>query len=320
RSETVPGCGGARRAARPSRGPLGQLVQPGTVRNTHRPAVGARDRSPEPATPVRRGRDVPPDGLVRVARQPDPRGADPLGRTSLAGRSGEAVGSLRDRLRDAPVHAGVAPPRHHVPLPRSEPQRLGQPRGDSRGGRRRRPPATGRPRTAPFLISLAPLGWGTTPPYPPRVGVLAGCAGSRESKHRGGRRIVSSPTSHPPPTTRDSLAPLGLGDDPPYPPRVGVLAGCAGTRESKHRGGRRIVSGLDPPAHHLPLATPSLRSGWGTTPIPPEGRRTRAVTGSRDSENQDRSRIASGPYLPPTTHHPPLATRSFRLPTSAFRL
>src|SRR5690606_31035483 len=208
----------------------------------------------------RRGRDVPPDVLVRVARQPDPRGADPLGRTSLSGRSGEAVGSLLDRIRDAPVHDGVAPHRHHVPLPRSEPQRLGQPRGDSRGGRRRRPPATGRPRTAPFLISLAPLGWGTTPPYPPRVGVLAGCAGSRESKHRGGRRIVS---------------------------------------------------GLDPPAHPPPLATPSLRSGWGTTPHTPRGSAYLPVARGRASRSTG---VVGGSCQvsthPPTTYHS-------RLPRSA---
>src|SRR5690606_21562721 len=70
----------------------------------------------------------------------------------------------------------------------------------------------------------------------------------------------------------------------------------------------------------LPICLPRAARLGGRPPIPPEGRRTGAVTGSRDSENQDRSRIASGPYLPPTTHHPPLATRSFRLPTSAFRL
>src|SRR5690606_33202061 len=211
--------GGARRAARPSRGPLGQLVQPGAVRSTPRPGVGARDRSPDPAAPVRRGRAVPPAVLVRVARQPDPRGADPLGRTALSGRSGEAVGSLLDRIRDAPVHDGVAPHRHHVPLPRSEPQRLGQPRGDSRGGRRRRPPATGRPRTAPFLISLAPLGWGTTP-HTPRGSAYLPVARGRASRS------------------------------------TGVVGGSC-----------RVL----PTTHHPPLATPSLRSGRGTTPHTPPG-------------------------------------------------
>src|SRR5690606_27790340 len=200
----------------------------------------------------RRGRDVPPDVLVRVARQPDPRGADPLGRTSLSGRSGEAVGSLLDRIRDAPVHDGVAPHRHHVPLPRSEPQRLGQPRGDSRGGRRRRPPATGRPRTAPFLISLAPLGWGTTP-HTPRGSAYLPVARGRASRS------------------------------------TGVVGGSC-----------RVL----PTAHHPPLATPSLRSGWGTTPHTPRGSAYLPVARGRASRSTG---VVGGSCQvsthPPTTYH-----------------
>src|SRR5690606_23056309 len=50
----------------------------------------------------------------------------------------------------------------------------------------------------------------------------------------------------------------------------------------------------------------------GRPPIPPECRRTGVVSGSRPSKNQDRSRIASGRSLPPTTYHLPLATPSLR--------
>src|SRR5690606_40021782 len=57
--------------------------------------------------------------------------------------------------------------------------------------------------------------------------------------------------------------------------------------------------------YHLPLATPSLRSGGGTTPHTPERRRTGVLSGSRPSENRGCSRIASAPA----------ASSDFRLPT-----
>ena len=44
---------GPRAARRPGDRPLGQLVQPGAVRQAHRPALGARDRPPLPAARLR---------------------------------------------------------------------------------------------------------------------------------------------------------------------------------------------------------------------------------------------------------------------------
>ena len=46
--------------------PLGQLVQPGAVRQADRPAVGAGDRPRAPAAGLRAGRDLPPDVPLRV--------------------------------------------------------------------------------------------------------------------------------------------------------------------------------------------------------------------------------------------------------------
>ena len=64
----VHGRDGARRAGRPGDRPLGQLVQPGAVRQADRPAVGPGDRRRRTG---RRGlrrpvRDVPPDVPLRV--------------------------------------------------------------------------------------------------------------------------------------------------------------------------------------------------------------------------------------------------------------
>ena len=58
-------------------GPLGQLVQPGAVRQAHRPALGARDRPRAPAARLRGPGDVPPDVPLRVRLEPARlRGAD----------------------------------------------------------------------------------------------------------------------------------------------------------------------------------------------------------------------------------------------------
>ena len=61
-----------RPAARPGARPLRQLVQPGAVRAAHRPAVGPRDRPPQPGDPgrPRRRRAVPPDVPLRDDLEP----------------------------------------------------------------------------------------------------------------------------------------------------------------------------------------------------------------------------------------------------------
>src|SRR5690606_34499539 len=137
---------------------------------------------------------------------------------------------------------------------------------------------------------------------------------SRESENPGCSRIASLDPPAPPttyhlrlrpptsdfrlPTVLISLASLGWGDDPPYPPSVGVLARWAGRarlRTRAVRGSRRVPPRL-PPSDGV--AVPRFARGGGRPPTPPECRRTGALGGSRPSENQDRARIASPPAAP----------------------
>src|SRR5690606_23056307 len=112
-----------------------------------------------------------------------------------------------------------------------------------------------------------------------------------------------------------SLASLGWGDDPPYPPSVGVPASSVGRARQRTRtvrGSRRVAPyHLPPTTYHSRL--PRFARVGGRPPIPPECRRTGVVSGSRPSKNQDRSRIASGRFLPPTTYHLPPTTSASRL-------
>src|SRR5690606_32714047 len=132
------------------------------------------------------------------------------------------------------------------------------PRGAATGRRRR-------PRRSAVMISLAALGWGDDPPYPPSVGVPASCSG-RVSQHRNGTRIASAPAAshHLPPATCDSLASLGWGDDPPYPPSVGVPASSVGRARQRTRtvrGSRRVAPyHLPPTTYHFRLPPPDWRT------------------------------------------------------------
>src|SRR5690606_41147387 len=101
---------------------------------------------------------------------------------------------------------------------------------------------------------------------------------SRESENPGCSRIASLDPPAPPttyhlrlrpltsdfrlPTVLISLASLGWGDDPPYPPSVGVLARWAGRarlRTRTVRGSRRLPPRLPPSVFRLPPSAFRLR-------------------------------------------------------------
>src|SRR5690606_17654628 len=115
--------------------------------------------------------------------------------------------------------------------------------------------------------------------------------------------------------------------DPPYPPRVGVLARCAGRarlRTRTVRGSRQLPP--RPTTYHLPPITyhsrlPRFARVRGRPPIPPESRRTCSRIWSRESKHRNGARVASAAaatyHLPPTTYHLRLPPSAFRLPSSA---
>src|SRR5690606_23056308 len=109
-------------------------------------------------------------------------------------------------------------------------------------------------------------GGGTTP-HTPRVSAYRRRQWVAPVKEPGpfADRVGSLPTTyHLPPTTRDSLASLGWGDDPPYPPSVGVPASSVGRARQRTRtvrGSRRVASyHLPPTTYHLPLPPPDWRT------------------------------------------------------------
>ena len=93
---------GARRPGRPGDRPLGQLVQPGALRQAHRPALGARDRPAVPATRLRGLRDLPPDVPLRVRVEPPRLRRHHLARPALPARPRAGARALRDGLHPRP--------------------------------------------------------------------------------------------------------------------------------------------------------------------------------------------------------------------------
>ena len=115
--------------ARPGDRSVGQLVQPGAVRPTDGPALGAGDRRRAPARRVSARHDVPSDVPLRVAVEPRPVRGAVVDRRALAAAPRQPDGRLRRRLRRRPV------------VGREPAHRPGQ-----RGGRPARQPVDGHPR------------------------------------------------------------------------------------------------------------------------------------------------------------------------------
>ena len=87
----------------------GQLVQPGTLRPTDRPAVGSRDRSGAPTARVRGRRDVPPRVRLRDGVEPARAGVRLADRPARAPAAGPPAGALPvPVLRRAPVDRSPA--------------------------------------------------------------------------------------------------------------------------------------------------------------------------------------------------------------------
>ena len=120
---------GRRRARPPARAgdrPLGQLVQPGALRQADRPAVGPRDRPVAPAGGLLRPRDLPPDVPLRVRVRPDRRrrscySVDRRFKIRAAG----PLRALRLLLLLRPLLRGAAPRRSRARVPRPAPERVG---------------------------------------------------------------------------------------------------------------------------------------------------------------------------------------------------
>src|SRR5262249_1854933 len=122
-------------AARPGDRPLGQLLEPGAVRQADEPALGSRDRPGPPARGLRAVRHLPPDLPVRVALGPDRRRHAPARRPLLPDPAAGALLSLRRLVPVRPYLGGVGSGRPVAPLPGAADQLLGRP---DRAPRRRR--------------------------------------------------------------------------------------------------------------------------------------------------------------------------------------
>src|SRR4029079_16741341 len=95
-------------------GPLGQLLQPGAVRQALRPAMGGQDRPGPPHASLHRLVDVPADVPVRV----DP-GRAGLLRADLVHTAVLAAGAVRRGV--APLRGALPPlPRGGVDAPDTE--------------------------------------------------------------------------------------------------------------------------------------------------------------------------------------------------------
>ena len=94
-------------------GRLGQLVQPGALRQAHRRCPGALEIDPahRPAAAYAAVRDVPPDLPLRVGLGPRRRGAGDLGRPAVPARPRPGVRALRDGLHRRPRLDRVPPHR-----------------------------------------------------------------------------------------------------------------------------------------------------------------------------------------------------------------
>ena len=113
---------GRRRAGPPARAgdrPLGQLVEPGALRQAHDAAVGPRD--------PRQGRreHVPPDVPLRVPLGRPRRRAPALDRPPLHAPAARALLALRRAVHGLPHLRGDAADRPVEPLPRAADQLLG---------------------------------------------------------------------------------------------------------------------------------------------------------------------------------------------------
>ena len=126
---------GAGDRARPGDRPARQLLQPGAVRQGHRPAVGAGDRSGAPPAGVPRAVDLPPDLPLRADLGRRCRGAGDLGRPALPAGPRPGLRPLRRGVHRR-TRLDRGPPGRPRPLvPGAAAQRLDQPAGLHRCGR-----------------------------------------------------------------------------------------------------------------------------------------------------------------------------------------
>ena len=105
------GRGRAGAAARAGDRALGQLVEPGALRQADRPAVGPRDRRRQPAGAVPLRTDLPPDLPLRVRLRLDRRGRRDPRRLALPHPAAGALRALRRDLHVRAVLRGAAPRR-----------------------------------------------------------------------------------------------------------------------------------------------------------------------------------------------------------------
>jgi hypothetical protein len=131
----LPRRSGARAAGRAGHRPYRQLLQPGAVRRSHEPALGARDRPCAPARRLRAVRDLPSHVPVRAAVEPRARGGARLAGSQRARSRTRAVRAVCRGLLGLPdirraAARGPSPPhpRTAAELLRRDPAVRGRPR------------------------------------------------------------------------------------------------------------------------------------------------------------------------------------------------
>src|SRR4029450_7750699 len=117
--------GRAGAAARAGDRPMGELVEPGALRQADRPAVGAEDRPRAPHSGLRGPRDLPPDLPLRVRLRPDRRRPVARARPALPLQAARALCALRLVLPHRALLRGTTTDRPGARVRRAAAERVG---------------------------------------------------------------------------------------------------------------------------------------------------------------------------------------------------